>query len=190
MNSFLDESDADDESDVSSQSALEVTLEMVQSSTKTKSLRPRKVKRIYTDPEESDDNDNEKEIEQQIVVTKRIEEKPSEKEGENNAKLEPGSVLIYSSEGPDGNPVYKFFMVAPIQGEQMNVNDNTKNILNIGTLRIEENNAMTPEENNVTIPAEHKLEENSNNPNCIIQQNILIKPGTDTLEKTINSEHE
>lgn len=182
VNSFLDESDADDESDVSSQSVPEVNLDMLQSNAKANSLRPRKIRRIYTDPEESDEEEQEEK--QEVVVAKRIEEGKPEAEIEKNANLEPGSVLIYSSKGPDGNPVYKFFMVAPVQGEQVNMENNTKNILNIGTVRVEENITAPVEENNITIPAGEEVEP-SKNPNCIIQQNIVLKKAaTDTMEIT------
>lgn len=185
VNSFLDESDADDESDVSSQGVPEVNLDMLQSNAKTNSLRPRKIRKIYTDPEESDKEEQDEK--QEVVVAKRIDETKPEADIEKNADLEPGSVLIYSSKGPDGNPVYKFFMVAPVQGEQVNMENNTKNILNIGTVRVEENITAPVEENNVTIPADEEVEP-SKNPNCIIQQNIVIKKaGTDTIEKTIDN---
>lgn len=187
MNSFLDESDADDESDVSSQSAADVTLDMIQNNSKTKSLRPRKMRKVYTDHEQSDDDVEDDEETPQVIVSKKVEEKQQLERGsekveekqqpEMDPNLEPGSVLIYPSEGPDGNPVYKFFMVAPVQGEEVSLQNNAKNILNIGTVRVEENITVPAEENNITIPAEEGFQQQ---PNCIIQQNILIKSAVDT----------
>lgn len=196
VNSFLDdESDADDESDTSVKTTNAAALEILQS--KRKSLRPRKIRKIYTDPEESDED----ELDQMETVTseavenvpergkedkdaaegsKQLEKSTDVKEKENDPKsMEPGSLLVYSTTGSDGNPVYKFFMVAPVQGQQIDTQNKT--ILNIGTVRVEENITAPAEENNVTISEDEGV---SNTPNCIIQQNIIIKPGTNCLNET------
>lgn len=193
VNSFLeDESDADDESDASSKKVSAVVLDTLQSSIKKKSLRPRKIRKIYTDPEESDDEDLE--TQQLISTAKRVEEKQPtehteeetpadlEKEVEKNPNMEPGSVLMYSMKGADGNPVYKFFMVAPVQGEQISMQNK---FLTIGTVRVQEKASTPTEENNITISAAEEGVKDT--PNLIIQQNIIIKPGTQCLNETANN---
>lgn len=188
INSFLeDESDADDESDASAKQVSAIVLDTVQPNLKKKSLRPRKFRKIYTDPEESDDDELERQ-EELIVTARRVEKKqvedvPEEEkppELEKNPDMEPGSVVMYSMKGDDGNPVYKFFMVAPIQGEKITMQNK---FLSIGTVRVHENTAPPSEGNNITISAEEEA-----TPNLIIQQNILIKPGTQCLNETANND--
>lgn len=172
VNSFLDEeSDADDESDSSSRTDDTVTLDMLEPSVKKKSLRPRKVRKVYANQDDSDEDEREK---MKVVVKKPVEEKSSKVEEEvaKDPNMELGSVLLYSTTGPDGNPVYKFYMVAPVTGENVDVQNKT--ILNIGTVRVKENIEVPTEENNVTISATD--EQDSGSPKCIIQQNIVIKP--------------
>lgn len=190
INSFLDdESDADDESDTSTRTITTAAiLDTLQASVKKKSLRPRKLRKIYTDPEQSDEDEIQK---QQMILTEKpvdkqesentAEEKPSElqEEVEKNPNMEPGSVLMYSTTGADGSPVYKFFMVAPVQGEKINMQNKT--ILNIGTVRVEESVNVPTEENNITISAAQE-EVTKSTPSCIIQQHIVIKPGTNTAD--------
>lgn len=151
---------------------------MLQPNLKKKSLRPRKIRKIYTDPDESDENEDEK---VEVVVKKSLVNKPQEVEEDigKSTNMEPGSVLLHSTMGPDGNPVYKFYMVAPVQGQQVNMEN--KIILNIGTVRVEENVAVPPEEHNITISADEK--EVTRTPNCVIQQNIIIKPGTNSINE-------
>lgn len=94
-------------------------------------------------------------------------------------QLEPGSVVIFTSTGPSGEPVYKVFMVTPGQNKTpLNLNQavledltksvsnadspvvNAQNILTIaaaGISEVAEQEPLVSEENNVTIPASEDI---------------------------------
>lgn len=175
VNSFLDDSDADDELDTYSQ-----TVKAVSEMSESKSLRPRKYRKIYTDPEESDENEKGEIVERSELTE---EKEMIEKCATNIAvekTLEPGSVLIYSSEGPNGNPVYKFFMVTPVQGNAVDIQDAKRKVLNIGTVRIEDNITIPMEENNMTIPAQENTVKNDK---CIVHQNIVLERASTEMKE-------
>lgn len=158
VNSFLENSDADDESDASSSSHSEH-----EGSDSSDSV----IKIIEPQPTRSGriPKVRQPEIEMPIVKRRRNVKKPVPNTEQKGPHLEPGSVVIFTSTGPNGEPVYKVYMVTPGQDKTpLNLNSDiisnlTKSMGDTGPihaqnlLTISAHENVPVEENNVTIPA-------------------------------------
>lgn len=159
VNSFLENSDADDESDASSSSNFSEHEDSDSSDSVIKIIEPQPTRSGRIPKVRQPD------IEMPIVKRRRTVKKPVVKTEEETPQIEPGSVVIFTSVGPNGEPVYNVYMVTPGQDKTpLNLNSEiisnlTKSLgergpihaQNLLTISAHEN--VPVEENNVTIPA-------------------------------------
>lgn len=131
-----------------------------------------------------------------VPVRRQYTKKTKESTQSDNPPLDPGSVVIFTSVGASGEPVYKVFMVTPDKDKPpLNLNgtmlenltkslDNSSsaivNAQTLLTISAQENCAVPLEENNVTIPAEE-----SNVTPLAIENNVTIPAGEDMTMRPV-----
>lgn len=186
IESFLDDSDADDESGASSN---EAAPEEDEDSNSDES------ECIIPDPQPTRSGRIPKprnlDIEQRLApYTRRTMKYQSPKS--DDVHLEPGSVVIFPGVGPAGEVVYKVFMVTPGQDKTPIDLDAdvlealTRNATNFGplcaenllTISAHENEGTIPE-NNITIPASESGDL-ANEINITIPENNVTIPASDS----------
>lgn len=180
IKSFMSDSDAD-ESDLATQS--ESDEDVFLSRKPTRSGRLPKVVQRYED-------------ESSINYVMRKNKIPNHAQPDN---VEPGSIMIITENGPNGEPIYKIYMVTPEQKAtrlelssdaiakaiQLKEGMSAESIMTISA-NITDDEEECPQENNITIPADEnvttlKSDVNINIPEEVCSENIEQFPNMDLM---------